>query len=107
MHEVLTTSVVLSSDVPLDAAPAISAPHGVIRVELTLSQPVAEYYDVALMTIAGDSVFSANGLKRLESETIGFHVPSDAVPPGDYQVNLLRIDGESKQNAGTYYFHVR
>jgi hypothetical protein len=107
LHEGLTTSIVLDSKTPLESAPAISTGGDVLTVQLTLDEPFAESYDVSVMTVAGEPVFSADGVQRTEEQTLGFDVPSDSIKRGDFKVTLTRIDGESKENAGTYYFRVR
>jgi len=107
LHEGLTTSVVLQADTPLESAPTISASGDNVTVQLTLNAPVVESYEVNVMTMAGESVFSSDALKRSEGQTLGFDVPTDSLKKGDFQVILTRVDGDSKQIAGTYYFRVR
>jgi hypothetical protein len=34
-------------------------------------------------------------------------VPGSSIKPGDFQVTLTQLEGESKQTVGTYYFRVR
>jgi len=105
-HEGLPTSAVLVLGKPLESAPLISTSGEVITVQLELGQPLAEYYDVNLTTISGESVFSANSLRRA-NEMVVCDVPTNVLRPGDFQVVLTRIDGESKQSAGIYYFRIR
>jgi hypothetical protein len=107
LHEGLTPSVVLNSNTPLNSSPVIRTSGDVVTVELRLDQPLGNFYDVNVMTMAGESVFVENAIKRTEAETLGFDVPASALEPGDFQIALTRADGESKQNAGTYYFRVR
>ncbi len=107
LHAGLTTSVVLDSETVLESAPTISTGGDSLTVQLTLVEPISESYEVNVMTMAGESVFSANELKRTEDKTLGFDLPSSSLRAGDFQVVLTRIDGESKQSAGTYYFRVR
>ena len=107
LHEGLATSIVLYSGTPLESAPAISTSGDFVTVQLMLNEPLAESYEVSLTTASGESVFSADGLKRADQKTLGFVVPANSLRPGDFQVTLTRIDGESKQNNGIYYFRVR
>jgi hypothetical protein len=107
LHEGLTTNIVLDSATPLESAPTISTSGDIVTVQLMLDEPLAESYGVSVTTISGESVFSADGLKRTEEKTLGFDVPTGLIKPGDYQVALTRLDGGSKQSAGTYYFRVR
>jgi len=85
----------------------ISSDGDVVTVQLQLNQPLASAYDINVETIAGESLFSANGLPRGTDEIFGFDLPTNVLKPGDFQVVLTRIDGESKQSAGIYYFRVR
>jgi hypothetical protein len=106
-HEGLTTSIVLDSGTPLESAPIISTSGDVLTVQLTLDEPLGESYGVSLTTVAGEPVFSADGLPRAEEKTLGFDVPTGSIKRGDFKVILMRVDGESKQDAGTFYFRVR
>jgi hypothetical protein len=107
LHEGLPTSVVLVSGTALESAPVISTSGDVITVQLELPEPFASAYDVNVMTISGESLFSANALPRGANEMLGFDIPTNVLKPGDFQVALTRIDGESKQSAGIYYFRIR
>ena len=107
LHEGLTPSVVLNSNTPLEAAPLIRTSGEVVTIELRLDAPLADFYDVKVMTTAGESVFITNGIKRTESETLGVSVPGSAIESGDFQIVLLRADGDSQPNAGTYFFRVK
>jgi hypothetical protein len=106
LHERLP-GVVLNSNTPLNSSPLIRTTGDVMILELRLDQPPADFYDVNVMTMAGESVFVATAIKRTEAETLEFEVPVSAIEPGDFQIVLTRADGESKQSAGTYYFRVR
>jgi len=107
LHEGLATSIVLVSGTALDSAPTISTSGEVITVQLKLNHPPAESYDVNVMTTSGETVFSNNSLKRSEDEMLVFELPTSVLKPGEYQIALTRIDGQSKQSAATYYFRVR
>jgi hypothetical protein len=107
LHEGLTPSVVLNSNTPLEAAPLIRTSGEIVTLELRLDQPLADHYDVNVMTMAGESVFMTNAVERTEPNTIGFNVPASAIESGDFQVALVRADNEPKQLAGVYYFRVR
>ena len=107
LHEGLTTSVVLNTGTALESAPTISLSGEIITVQLILNEPIADSYEVNVASISGESVFSADGLKRTEDKSVGFDVPTDSIKADDYQVTLTRVDGEAKQTVGTYYFRVR
>jgi hypothetical protein len=107
LHERLTPSVVLNSNTPLESSPVIRTSGDILTLELRLDQPLADFYDVNVLTMAGESVFVANAMKRTEAETLAFDVPANAIGSGDFQIALIRVAGDSTQNAGTYYVRVR
>jgi hypothetical protein len=107
LHDGMTTSVVLYSGTSLESAPAISADGAFVTVQLKLEGQPAESYEVSITTTTGESVFSAAELNRSGDQTLGFDVPTSSIKRGDFQVNLTRVDGDAKQNGGTYYFRVR
>jgi hypothetical protein len=107
LHEGLATSIVLDSGTPLESAPMISTSGDVLTVQLTLDEPFAESYGVSVTTVAGEPVFSADGLRRTEEKTLGFDVPTGSIKRGDFKVILMRVDGESKPDSGAFYFRVR
>src|SRR5438105_112577 len=109
LHESLTPSVVLSSNTPIDSSPVITLAGSeldLIRLQLMLDQPAAEHYDVNVTTLAGESVFSANSLERTEDKLL-LEVPANAMGSRDYKIWLTGIDGETKRDAGIYYFRVK
>lgn len=107
MHDSLTPSVVLTTNNPIDSSPVITnANRDAVRFEIVLDQPAAELYDVNVTTLSGESVFSANAIKRAEDKLV-VDVPANAINSGDYQVSLTRSDDEARQSAGIYYFRVR
>ncbi len=106
LHDGLTTSVVLDSATPIESAPTISTSGDVITVQLKLGQPLAESYDLNVMTSAGESVFSSYSLRR-ENEIVAFDLPTSSLKPGDFQIGLTRVEVDSKQGAGIYYFRIR
>ncbi|HBB94585.1 MAG TPA: hypothetical protein DC054_04285 [Blastocatellia bacterium] len=106
LHDSLTPSVVLTSNNPIDSSPVITnANRDFVRFEIVLDQPAAEFYDVKVTTLSGESVFSVNAIKRAEDKLL-LDVAANAINSGDYQVSLTRSDDE-KQSAGIYYFRVR
>jgi len=107
LHDSLTPSVVLTSNNPIDSSPVITnANRDFVRFEIVLDQPAAEFYNVNVTTLSGESVFSANAIKRAEDKLV-LDVPASGINSGDYQVSLTRSDDEAKQSAGIYYFRVR
>jgi|GEM_PF-2625387 len=107
LHDSLTPSVVLTSNNPIDSSPVITnANRDFVRFEIVLDQPATEFYDVNVTTLSGESVFSANAIKRAEDKLV-LDVPASGINSGDYQISLTRSDDEAKQSAGIYYFRVR
>ena len=107
VHESLTPSGVLTSNTPIDSSPVITnANRDSLRFEIILDQPGTEFYDVSVMALSGESIFSATSLKRSEDKLV-LNVPATALNAGDYKISLTGIDGETKRDAGIYYFRVR
>ena len=107
LHDSLTPSVVLTSNNPLDSSPVITnANRDFVRFEIVVNQPAAELYDVSVTALSGESVFSANAIKRADDKLV-LDIPASGISSGDYQVSLTRSDDEAKQSAGIYYFRVR
>jgi hypothetical protein len=109
LHESLAIDAVLSSQAPIDSSAVIKQPDESRRVlmELVLDEPLSELYYINLMTVSGDTVFALDSRTRVDENKILFYVPGDVMKIGDYQISLTRIDGESKESAGVYYFRVR
>jgi len=107
LHEDLAPSIVLNADTPLDSSPVIKTSGDVLTLELKLEGPVADSYGVNIMTMAGESVFVENAIKPTEPQTLKFDVPGSAFDSGGFQIALIRVEGDSKATAGTYYFRVR
>jgi post-segregation antitoxin (ccd killing protein) len=107
LHEDSAPGVVLNSNTPLQAAPVIRTSGDTVTIELRLDQPLADAYDVNIMTTDGESLFIENAIKRTQADTLAFDVPASAIESGDFQIALMRADGEPKQRAGVYYFRVR
>ena len=72
-----------------------------------LDQPVADSYDLSVLTVSGEIVFAVEDLSHPDKEALLFDVPASAVKAGDFQIELSRTNGEVKESAGTYYFRVR
>jgi hypothetical protein len=106
-HDRVTTGMVLEAGTPLESAPTISTSGDFLIIQLTLDGPFAEAYGVSVMTVSGEAVFSADKLPRVEEKSLDFDLPTASIKPGDFKITLTRLDGESGQNAGTYYFRVR
>ena len=65
-------------------------------------------YQSELLTIDGQSVFSAKALKQTDSDAkIDFDVPTRLLKTGEYEVNLSRVDNGSRKSVASYYFRVQ
>jgi len=84
------------------------AQHDTVRLQLVLQPYQPGTYRAELLTIDGQSVFSAEAIKAPEGGTtqIDFDVPARLLKTGGYQVRVSRDHAGVKQNAGRYYFRV-
>ena len=65
-------------------------------------------YQSELLTIDGQSVFSAKALKQTDSDAkIDFDIPRRLLKTGEYKVNLSRVDNGSRKDLASYYFRVQ
>jgi hypothetical protein len=107
LHGGELNSLDLNSSTPLDTSPVIGSTNDVVQLQLKLDDPPSEFYDLNLMTAAGESVFTAKAIKRAETNLLIVDVPGSALTAGDFQILLIRAGIDSKESAGTYYFRVR
>jgi hypothetical protein len=109
----ITASVVLVPDVPPDSnkVPSVNLPKGekdVVRLQLVLKLNQPGPYRVELLTIQGQTVFSADSLQSANSSAeVDFDCPARFLNFGDYQIRLSRSDGGAKENVISYYFRVQ
>jgi hypothetical protein len=102
--------------------PAVSPPGGetpfanlptgdqdVVRLELALKLDQPGSYGAELLTVDGQSVFSAESIKAADngSAQVNFDVPARLLKPGNYQIRLGRDNAGLKENVGSYYFRVQ
>jgi len=106
-HEEVTNIVVPESGTPLESSPTMLKGGDHVTIQLIVSEPLANSYEVVVTTVSGESVFAAEGLNHTEERILSFDVPASSIKTGDFQVTLTRVDGGSKQSAGTFYFRVR
>ena len=106
-HEEPTTRIRLASNTPFGAAPSVDIHTAGFSFELILDQPLVDSYDVNVTTTSGESVFSAKGVKRTAKGSLLVDLPPGTIRPGDFQINLTGIEGESRRSAGMFYFRVR
>jgi len=81
---------------------------GIVRLQLTLTNKQSGTYRAQLLTIAGQSVFSAQSLGPADTSParIDFDVPPGMLKAGDYEVKLSRVTEGSKESEARYYFRV-
>ena len=106
LHEGLATTVVLFAGTSSDSSPVISVGGDVLTIELMLNQPLAESYDVNVLKMSGEPVFTATNVKRGDGEMLGFELTANSLGTGDFQVELRSRSDEAKSPL-TYYFRVR
>jgi len=84
------------------------AQQDMVRLQLVLQPYQPGTYRAELLTIDGQSVFSAEAIKAPEGGTaqIDFDVPARLLKTGGYQVRVSRDHAGVKQNARRYYFRV-
>ena len=77
-----------------------------VQLEFKSTQPAA--YRAELLTVAGQSVFSAGALKPAAGgTTIDFDVPVRFLKTGDYQIRLSRVTDGIQEGVARYYFRVQ
>jgi anti-sigma factor RsiW len=108
VHREVGSTIVLRAD---DAAQAIDFSgndHDTIHVQLKLERNDEGAYQTELLTIDGQSVFSAEALKQSDSDAkIVFDVPTRLLKTGEYKINLSRVDNGSRKDVASYYLRVQ
>ncbi|HEY3102567.1 MAG TPA: hypothetical protein VGJ69_03200 [Pyrinomonadaceae bacterium] len=103
-HEFATETVVLNSKTPADNATLVtlSQPHApFVHLQLMLDGADSSRYHAELMTRAGETVYSAEGLVAgAAGDRIDLNVPIGQLTPGDFEVKLTR----SSDGASTIYY---
>jgi hypothetical protein len=107
-HEFATETVVLNSKTPADNATLVtlSQPHApFVHLQLMLDGADSSSHHAELMTRAGETVYSAEGLVAgAAGDRIDLNVPIGQLKPGEFEVKLTR---NSDGGSTTYYFRVR
>ena len=80
-----------------------------MRLQLALKVNQPGPYRAELLTVAGQSVFSAESITAADngSARIDFDVPAHLLKTGNYQISLGRDNAGAKENTGSYYFRVQ
>src|SRR6266852_552893 len=106
-HRPPTLTVVLDPKSTIENAVLVSLPQtdvDVVHFQLTIDKNQSGIYRADLLSITGESVFSAESLKSESNEgLINLDVPASALRIGAYQINLNRVDVGSKPGVATYY----
>lgn len=107
VHRAPGPTIVLRAN---DAAQAVNLSGNdsdIIHVQLMLEGGEGPY-QADVLRIDGQSVFSAAAQKRSDSDAIiDFDVPTRLLKPGDYQINLSRIDNGTRKDVASYYLRAQ
>jgi hypothetical protein len=106
VHREVGSTIVLRAN---DAAQAIDLSgngHEIVHVQLMLERNDNGTYQSELLTIDGESVFSAEALKQSDAK-IDFDIPARQLKRGEYQIKLSRFDNGAKSEVAKYYLRVR
>jgi hypothetical protein len=115
VHDQTSSSSVSLALVPAAAdsasMPSLTLPKGeqaMVRLQLAVTPNQQGTYRVELLTVDGQTVFSAESIKAPEegSVQIEFEVPARLLKSGNYQIRLGRDNAGVNENVGRYYFRV-
>ena len=91
--------------------PSVNLPRGeqeIMRLQLVLKTDQPGPHRAELLTVEGQTVFSAEALQSAHSQTeFDFDVPARLLNTGDYQIRLSRSNRASRENWASYYFRVQ
>ena len=105
-----TVSVGLAVD--SGVAPTVSVPKGAqdsVRFQLAVPADQRGPYRAELLTIEGQTVFSAESIRAADTPgaSVAFDVAAALLKPGNYQIKLTRENAGAKESVGNYYFRVQ
>jgi hypothetical protein len=91
--------------------PSLTLPKGeqaIVRLQLALIPNQPGTYRAELLTVDGQTIFSAESIRTPEngSAQVDFDVPARLLTSGNYQIRLVRDNAEIKENLRRYYFRV-
>jgi hypothetical protein len=94
------------------AAPTVSVPKGAqdsVRFQLAVPADQRGPYRAELLTIDGQTLFSAESIKATDTSgaPVDFDVAAALLKPGNYQIKLARENAGAKESLGIYYFRVQ
>lgn len=92
--------------------PSLTLPKGeqaIVRLQLALIPNQPGTYRTELLTVDGQTIFSAESIRTPEngSAQIDFDVPARLLTIGNYQIRLVRDNAGMKEDLGRYYFRVQ
>jgi hypothetical protein len=104
-----TVSVALAVD--SGAVPTVNVPKGaqdIVRFHLAVQADQQGPYRAELLTIEGQTVFSAETIKTAVTPgaPVDFDVPAGLLKPGDFQIKLTRNNGGVTGEPRAYFFRV-
>ena len=95
---------------PGDATSWVNLPpadQDIVRLHLALTPDQPGRYRAELLTIDGQSVFSAESIKAQENGAeIHFDVPARLLKSGNYQIRLSGDNAGAKENVVSYYLRI-
>ena len=91
--------------------PSLALPkdeQAIVRLQLALTPNRSGTYRAELLTVEGQTVFSAESIRapKRGSAQIDFDVPARLLRSGDYQIRLARDNAGMNEDLGRYYFRV-
>lgn len=99
----------LSSNTAIDQAPVLTAPanqNSVVRFQLAVKENGS--YRADLIDSSGQTLSSAETLKSNgQPPAIDFDVQANSLKTGQYQIRVIRSDGQSSSPVYQYYFRVQ
>ena len=108
VHREVGSTMVLRANAAAQVIDLSGNDRDTIHVQLILEGNDEGTYQSELLTIDGQSVFSAKALKQTDSDAkIDFDVPTRLLKTGEYKVNLSRVDNGSRKSVASYYFRVQ
>ncbi len=108
VHREVGSTMVLRANAAAQVIDLSGNDRDTIHVQLILEGNDEGTYQSELLTIDGQSVFSAKALKQTDSDAkIDFDVPTRLLKTGEYEVNLSRVDNGSRKSVASYYFRVQ
>jgi hypothetical protein len=91
--------------------PSLTLPKGeqaIVRLQLAVTPNQQRTYRAELLTVDGQTVFSAESIRAPEDggAQIDFEVPARLLKTGNYQIRVARDNAGVQENLGRYYFRV-